>query len=213
MSQPEALTINTDGASRGNPGPAAFAYVIARAGSEPIEESGCLGRTTNNQAEYEALIRALERVAALGTHYQLHIRMDSDLIVKQMRGEYRVKDANMRPLHERAMALWRRFEHRPSIEHVRREQNSRADQLCNEALDGARRCAGAPSPPARRAASPGNPNRLAAARAEAIACLRAAAGSWAARDPNAPSPEDVYDQLWSILEEEGVVRRSGAPVS
>jgi len=211
VSQPEVLTINTDGASRGNPGPGAFAYVISSADRVPIEEKGCLGHTTNNQAEYEALIRALERAAQLGIHHQLQIRMDSDLVVKQMRGEYRVKDPKMRPLYEKAMTLWRRFEHLPRIEHVRREENSRADELCNEALDESQPCAAHRPPPQKNAPPPATPGRVAAVRDEAIACLRAAAKAWAAGSPGAPSPEAVYEQLWSILEEEGVVRPARSP--
>ena len=87
MPDPVLLTIHTDGASRGNPGEAAYAYVIARDGAPPIEEAGRLGLMTNNQAEYTALVKALEHAAELGTHHRLLIHSDSELMVKQMRGD------------------------------------------------------------------------------------------------------------------------------
>src|SRR5215472_8010705 len=82
MNPAGVLTIHTDGAARGNPGPAAFAYVIARDGAPPIEERGCLGRMTNNQAEYTALVRGLEHAARLGTAHHVHILSDSELMLK-----------------------------------------------------------------------------------------------------------------------------------
>lgn len=138
MAETEVLTIFTDGASRGNPGAAAFAYVISREGQPPIEEAECLGDTTNNQAEYTALVRALERALQLGPHHRLLIHSDSELMVKQMNGEYRVKNAELRDLYEQACALRQRFEGTVTIRHVRRALNKRADELCNQALDGKR---------------------------------------------------------------------------
>jgi ribonuclease HI len=203
MSDSPVLTIHTDGASRGNPGQAAFAYVISRAGGAPVEEAGCLGEMTNNQAEYTALIRALQRAAELGTHHRLLVHSDSELLVKQMRGEYRVKDPELRSLYEQAVRLADRFEHAPRFVHVRRGLNARADQLCNEALDG--RCrAGAPRPAAAPAA------RKEGVAEQAVACLAAAAASWARGNPDDPPPRMVWEQLWSILEEEGVLRRPKA---
>ena len=105
MPAPPTLTIHTDGASRGNPGAAAYAYVIARDGQPPIEEADCLGRMTNNQAEYTALVRALEHALELGTHHRLLIHSDSELMVKQMNGEYRVKNEELRGLYEEACVL------------------------------------------------------------------------------------------------------------
>src|SRR5262245_15118520 len=90
MSEPAPWTIYTDGASRANPGPAAFAYIIERPGESAIEEKGCLGDTTNNIAEYTALIRALEHAQRLGGR-RLVINSDSELMVKQMLGAYKVK--------------------------------------------------------------------------------------------------------------------------
>ncbi|HTU91534.1 MAG TPA: ribonuclease HI family protein [Gemmataceae bacterium] len=138
MPETTVLTIHTDGASRGNPGDAAYAYVISRDDQPPIEEADCLGQMTNNQAEYIALVRALEHALELGPHHRLIIHSDSELMVKQMNGEYRVKNEELRGLYEQACTLRRRFEGPVTIRHVRREQNKRADQLCNEALDGKR---------------------------------------------------------------------------
>ena len=138
MTVPVLLTIHTDGASRGNPGPAAFAYVIARDGEEPIEEAGKIGRMTNNQAEYIALVRALEHALELGEHHRVVVHSDSELLVKQMSGEYRVKNEDLRDLYEEARDLCGRFRGGVTFQHVRREQNARADALGNEALDGLR---------------------------------------------------------------------------
>jgi ribonuclease HI len=196
MSAAAVLNIHTDGASRGNPGAAAFAYVIRRDGEAPIEEAGCLGQMTNNQAEYTALVRALEHALHLGTHCRLLIHSDSELMVKQIKGEYRVKDPGLRSLYEEARRLWDRFDERPRIVHVRREQNSRADELCNLALDGKRSAARRqPPPPAAAPVGRSTP------RERAVACLRAAAAAWARGNPTDPSPESVWQQLCAILEE------------
>jgi ribonuclease HI len=127
-------SIHIDGGSRGNPGPASYAVVLERAGLEPIEECDTIGKTTNNIAEYTALVRALElaKIHALKT---LHIYSDSELLVKQMKGEYKVKNEDLREWFDQAKELVKQFE-KVTIIHVRREQNKRADQLCNMALDG-----------------------------------------------------------------------------
>src|SRR5262245_41261739 len=130
MDSPPLLTIHTDGASRGNPGAAAFAYVIARPGHPPIEEAGCLGEMTNNQAEYTALVRALEDAGRLGTDHRVLVHSDSELMVKQMNGQYRVKNPDLLDLYEEARELADEFADF-RIVHVRREQNKRADALCN----------------------------------------------------------------------------------
>jgi ribonuclease HI len=197
MSASDALTIYTDGASRGNPGEAAFAYVIRREGHPDIEEAGCLGRLTNNQAEYAALVRALEHAARLGTHHRLVVHSDSELLVKQMRGEYRVKDPGLRELYEEAGGLADRFAHRPRFVHVRRALNARADELCNLALDG---CLPPPESPAAAEA----PDSL---RDRAVACLRRAAASWARGNAGEPAPEAVWDELLALLDEEGALKR------
>jgi ribonuclease HI len=206
MSTADVLTIHTDGAARGNPGPAAFAYVIAREGAPPIEEAGCLGRMTNNQAEYTALVRALEHAARLGTGHRLLVNSDSELMVKQMRGEYRVKNEELRELYEQARALSDRFAS-VRFEHVRRALNSRADQLCNEALDGQRGPRAPATGKAPASPAPQARTQIEAVRDEAVACLRAAAAAWARGDAAHPDPAEVWDQLWSILEENGVLRR------
>jgi ribonuclease HI len=200
MNDPGVLNIYTDGAARGNPGPAAFAYVIERNGAPPIEEKGTLGRATNNVAEYTALVRVLEHAARLGAR-RLVIHSDSELLVKQMNGEYQVKSEDLRALFEQAKAMARRFE-AVTIRHVRRGQNSRADRLCNEALDAASRKTAPPPAPAVKK------GRLEAVREEALLCLRAAAREWSRGDPNVPAPEMVWDQLWTVLEESGVLRGS-----
>src|SRR5438132_8586084 len=145
MAEPGLLTIHTDGASRGNPGPAAYAYVITRDGQLVVEEAGCLGELTNNQAEYTALVRALEHALELGPDDRVVVHSDSELMVKQLNGEYRVKNEELRPLYEEAIELRHQFAGGVSFVHVRRGQNQRADELCNEALDGKRDCT---SPPA-----------------------------------------------------------------
>ncbi|HNW60615.1 MAG TPA: ribonuclease HI family protein [bacterium] len=130
----ESWTIHIDGAARGNPGPAAIGLVISDStGLTVREEGGRLGRTTNNVAEYRALLRALEIAQELGAP-SLRIRSDSELLVRQMNGLYRVKHEQLLPLYLQARELCRNF---ASVEfvHVPRSQNRRADQLANLALD------------------------------------------------------------------------------
>ena len=130
------LIVHVDGGARGNPGPAAIAAVVAEPDGELVEESSeSIGSATNNVAEYRALLLGIERARALGAD-ELELVGDSELVVRQVRGEYRVKDAALRELHSRAREALAEFE-RWSIRHVRREANERADQLVNEALDGA----------------------------------------------------------------------------
>jgi ribonuclease HI len=127
-------TVHIDGAARGNPGPAAYAVVIAPVGGLVVEEAETLGEVTNNVAEYTALVRALERCRELGLK-ELLIHSDSELMVKQMKGEYRVKNAELKVLYDQAQKQLIHFD-KVTIKHVRREQNKRADELCNLALDG-----------------------------------------------------------------------------
>jgi ribonuclease HI len=134
MAEQIALTMNIDGAARGNPGPAAYGIYIVQPGKPPVEIKECLGNTTNNVAEYTALVTALHKAIDLGATEVL-IRSDSELLVKQMNGEYRVKNANIQPLYQEAVALRNRLP-KVRIVHVYREQNADADRLCNEALDG-----------------------------------------------------------------------------
>ncbi|MGH7172425.1 MAG: ribonuclease HI family protein, partial [Gemmataceae bacterium] len=194
------LSIHTDGSSRGNPGDAAFAYVIDRDDQPPIEEADCLGRMTCNQAEYTALVRALEHALELGANYCVLVHSDSELMVKQMNGEYRVKNEELRGLYEQACALRKRFEGTVTIRHVRRAQNKRADELCNEALDG-KRCA---TPRASTlAAEIAKIAPQTSVRSEALTCLREAATAWA-RGDGEPTPEQVWQRLTEVLQRHGV---------
>lgn len=128
--------VNVDGGARGNPGPAAVGAVVRSPDGEVLEERGeRIGRATNNVAEYRALLLGIERAAELGAS-ELELVGDSELIVRQVKGEYKVKDAALRDLHAQVRRALRTFE-RWSIRHVRREENAGADRLVNEALDGA----------------------------------------------------------------------------
>jgi ribonuclease HI len=122
-----------DGGSRGNPGPAGYGVHIEREDGTIAELKKSLGLATNNVAEYSGLIAALRWAAAHGIS-KLHIRADSELLVKQMRGEYRVKSPGLQPLYEQARALTRQIGD-VTFEHVRREFNRDADRLANEAMD------------------------------------------------------------------------------
>jgi ribonuclease HI len=129
------MVVNVDGGARGNPGPAAVGIVVQDADGGVLEEVGeRIGSTTNNVAEYRALLLGIERALALGAS-ELELIGDSELVVRQVKGEYKVKDANLRKLHgdvKRALAPLESW----SIRHVRRENNAEADRLVNEALDG-----------------------------------------------------------------------------
>jgi probable phosphoglycerate mutase len=131
---PGVSIANIDGASRGNPGPASYAVVIRDpAGKIILELAKRLGRETNNVAEYYALLAALDYAVTHGIS-ALRIRSDSELLVRQIQGRYKVKSAELKPLHERATKLARQLSYF-AIEHVRREQNRDADALANVALD------------------------------------------------------------------------------
>lgn len=124
----------TDGGSRGNPGPAAFGYVIKTPDGETIAAHGeYIGKTTNNQAEYKGILAAIRKARELGAQ-TLEMRMDSELAVKQLKGEYRVKDPGLAGLflliHNEAI-----FFKKVAFVHVRREHNKEADAKVNEALD------------------------------------------------------------------------------
>ena len=126
---------NVDGGSRGNPGPAGYGVRIERADGSVEEMKQSLGIATNNVAEYRGLLAALTWAVGASVG-RLHVRSDSELLVKQMRGEYRVKNAGLQPLWEEA----RRLVHQIGdvrFEHVRREFNKDADRLANEAMDAA----------------------------------------------------------------------------
>ena len=126
-----------DGASRGNPGAAAYGFVLlAPDGTELAAEGEAIGRAPNNVAEYTALVRGLERALALGLR-RLRVRMDSELAVRQMQGIYKVRNAGLQPLHATAQSLRAGFAGF-RIEHVPRADNARADALANAALDALR---------------------------------------------------------------------------
>jgi len=168
-------------------------------------EKGCLGHMTNNQAEYTALLRALEHALELDRTHSVVVHSDSELLVKQMRGEYRVKDGDLRVLYDQARDLSRRF-NGVTFTHIPRSENSETDRLCNEALDGVRESRPAAARPKKLTAHPPD-GKQEAVREQAVECLRAAACAWSLGSPNDPSPEAVWEQLWSILEEEGILRR------
>jgi ribonuclease HI len=124
----------TDGGARGNPGPAAFAYVLEAEDGTVLEAHGeAIGTATNNVAEYRGLVAGLAEAVERGVD-ELEVVSDSELLVKQMRGEYRVKNQALRELSLEAAALARRLA-RVEYRAVRREQNELADRLVNEALD------------------------------------------------------------------------------
>lgn len=124
---------NIDGGSRGNPGPAGYGVRIEQADGTLVDLKQSLATCTNNVAEYNGLLAALRWAADHGVT-TLRVRSDSELLVKQMKGEYRVKNPGLQPLYEEARALARRIG-RVTFEHVRREFNKDADRLANEAMD------------------------------------------------------------------------------
>jgi len=127
------IEVHIDGAARGNPGPAAIGIVI-KDGTRTIEEIGAyIGKTTNNIAEYISLVRGLEEVLIRGIKSAAFFS-DSELLVKQLNGEYKVKNENLAPLHYHILTLIERMEDF-SIAHIKREKNAHADKLANEALD------------------------------------------------------------------------------
>lgn len=126
----------TDGGARGNPGPAAFAYVLETEDGTVLDARGeAIGVATNNVAEYSALVAGLLRAVEAGIR-ELEVRSDSELMVKQMRGEYRVKNRDLQSLFLDASRTAREIG-RVTYTHVRREHNELADRLVNEALDSA----------------------------------------------------------------------------
>ncbi len=128
-----AIEIYIDGAARGNPGPAGIGVIIKDGGKTLDEIGAYIGKTTNNIAEYMALIRGLEEALTKG-HRSVKFFSDSELLVKQLNGEYKVKHENLVPLHYHVMALVEKMDDF-SIKHVRREQNPDADRMANIGID------------------------------------------------------------------------------
>jgi len=215
----ETATMHIDGASRGIPGPAAYAVVLARPGMPVLEEADTIGKATNNVAEYTALVEGLKLAKELEVK-KLSVFSDSELMVKQMNGIYRVKNPELMDLYLEAKKLAAGFE-KLTLTHIRREQNARADAIGNDALDGKPRKRG--SPPL--AVEPGEERSLAAShhhtshqeqvqapsdarvREEALMILRSTAEVWASRGPDAVPVEVVWEQLWSVMEEAGVLKK------
>lgn len=130
----ETFSLNTDGGARGNPGPSAIGGVIKNQNGETIKEfKEFTGVSTNNVAEYSALIKGLTIAHELGLE-SLNCFLDSELVVKQVKGEYRVKDENLKLLFDKVVGLKSNFRE-ITFNHVKRKDNSRADKLVNEALD------------------------------------------------------------------------------
>jgi len=130
--------VNVDGGARGNPGPAAAGAVVATPEGEVLLEGGrYIGEATNNVAEYRAVLLGLELAAQLGAT-EVEVVNDSELVARQIGGQYKVKHEGLRPLHRETMEALRQFD-RWAVRSVRRESNERADELVNEALDEALR--------------------------------------------------------------------------
>jgi ribonuclease HI len=126
----------TDGAARGNPGPAGIGVMLKTRGGQVIAtDARFIGHTTNNVAEYRALLRGFELALEHGVKV-LEVRADSELLIKQLLGKYRVKAEGLRPLFEQARALMGRFQS-VKLLHVRREHNAEADRLANQGIDAA----------------------------------------------------------------------------
>lgn len=134
----QELTIHTDGGARGNPGPAGIGITIKEKDKALLEFGAYIGPATNNEAEYTALITALERAKKIGTHKpvntRIHCYLDSELVVKQLNGVYKLNNPRMRALAEKTKITALEFAH-VSYTHIPREKNSEADALYNEAID------------------------------------------------------------------------------
>lgn len=128
------LVIYADGAARGNPGPAGVGVVIADGQGEVLRRlSAYIGRATNNVAEYRALLLALQEAAKLQAE-EIEIRLDSELVKRQLKSEYKVRSRRLRPLHKRVQALLSSYD-RVSIVHIPRQGNKEADKLANRAIE------------------------------------------------------------------------------
>lgn len=126
-------TLHTDGGARGNPGPAGIGYVLRVKDSEAVFHGEYIGETTNNQAEYTALLAGMKRAQEAEVE-NLECFLDSELIVRQLQGDYRVKNHGLKPLFKEAQELANKFTD-VSFSHVPREKNKEADKLVNRAID------------------------------------------------------------------------------
>jgi ribonuclease HI len=215
----DMATMHIDGAARGNPGPAAYAVVLARPGLPVVEEADAIGNATNNVAEYTALLEGLRLAAELGVK-RLAVFSDSELMVKQMNGIYRVKNQELLELYREAKARSLQFE-QLTLTHVRREHNKRADEIGNEALDGKPRKRGAApelkepdedAPPRLEKSSAPAHNTVpgpsdARVREDALMILRSAAEAWGSGGIEALPIDAVWEQLWFLLEEGGLLKK------
>ena len=203
------VTVYTDGASRGNPGPAAASFVILHDDVPIVEYAEPIGDKTNNFAEYTAMIRALDCCRRMGIK-KLRLHSDSELMVKQMRGEYKVKHADIIPLHGKASDLVDAIGH-VEFAYIPRKENAEADRLGNEALDGKPR----PLPPldgfkvgdggVRNSDDDGGPVPDTAQ----IAVLQRAYDAWSSGD-NSPKPADVWMELQKTLVAEARLKSATA---
>ncbi len=132
---PTHLTLHTDGGARGNPGPAAIGYVLTHGSSVAAKHGETIGETTNNVAEYTALIQGLAQAKTLGATH-VDCKLDSLLVVEQLNRNYKVKDANLAKLFTQVWNLAQQFT-KVTFSHIPREQNAAADALVNQALDAA----------------------------------------------------------------------------
>lgn len=134
MSEAKKVIMYCDGASRGNPGPGSYGFVILENGETLVEEGKKLGEVTNNVAEYEGVIQGLSRCRELGAT-EVTVRSDSQLLVRQLTGQYKIKAPHLLPLAQKAKVLQKGFT-KVAFQHVPREENKVADRLANAALDG-----------------------------------------------------------------------------
>lgn len=133
MAAPHQAILYCDGAARGNPGPGSYGFAILDGDTPLIKQGAKIGSVTNNVAEYEGLIQGLKKCLELGVK-RVVVRSDSQLLVRQMLGEYKIKALHLKEMVQTAQQLVSRFE-KVSFEHIPREQNKLADKLANEALD------------------------------------------------------------------------------
>ena len=155
MSSSPEIIAHIDGGSRGNPGPAAYGVAIETAQGQPLTAfAKFLGETTNNFAEYQGLLAALDYALSHG-HPRLRVLTDSELMARQISGQYKVRSPDLKPLHDKARAMIARLESF-SIRHVYREHNREADRLANQAMDDAERGI-VPQARTPRAAAPQGP--------------------------------------------------------